>query len=287
MMANGHINALSLCIIICTAFSLVSSITLPYMVTNKPPRHTKYTLNSTTLVNGTKIANFAATTATKGVVLYKITASNGATCILLKVDGLIEVYFKSHIGSERADTYMPEDALVEGTCKYEDTASMKITWDGYSMIWSFAKTPGGERWYVSQIELIVSTELERYHSVRSYVLPAKSFKLNHDQMIFPTPVGKSYACEETTVTLTFPEGEYNPASFSGKVFLRTFQLQPFMYKGAIFGPAFDCNVQLAFRDETAPIAVGSTLAIAVLATVTGYGVFRYFKIKKVQYNTME
>lgn len=59
------------------------------MATNKP-RHTKYTLNTTTGVNGTK-TNLAATTATKGVVLYKVTASNGATCILLKVDGLIEV----------------------------------------------------------------------------------------------------------------------------------------------------------------------------------------------------
>ncbi|KAF5296027.1 hypothetical protein FQR65_LT10330 [Abscondita terminalis] len=286
-MANDQINASTLCVIICTVFSLVSSITLPYMVTNKPPRHTKYTLNSTMLVNGTKISNFAATTATKGVVLYKVTASNGATCILLKVDGLIEVYFKSHIGKEQVDTYMPEDALVEGTCKNEDSASMKISWEGYSMIWNFAKTPGGERWYVSQIDLTVSTALERYHSVKAYVLPAKSFRLVHDQMIFPTPVGKSYACEESTLTLELPEGEYNPASLSGQVYLRTFQLQPFMYKGSNFGPAFDCNMQVAFKDETVPIAVGSTLAIAVLATVTGYGVFRYFKIKKVQYNTME
>lgn len=106
-------------------------------------------------------------------------------------------------------------------------------------------------------------------------------------MLFPTPVGKSYACEESVVDLVFPEGEYNPASISGKIFLRTYQLQPFMYKGAKFGPAFDCNAQFGFRDETAPIAVGSTLAVAVLATVTGYGVFRYFKIKKVQYNAME
>jgi len=44
---------------------------------------------------------------------------------------------------------------------------------------------------------------------------------------------------------------------------------------------------LAFRDETAPIAVGSTLAVVVLLTVTGYGVYRYVRIKKVQYDTME
>ncbi|KAF5279365.1 hypothetical protein FQA39_LY05475 [Lamprigera yunnana] len=283
-MANARLGIVSSSVIICATFSLVGSITLSFMETTKAPRHTKYSLNSTTLSNGT---NFAATTATKGVVLYKISASNGATCVLLKVDGLIEIYFKSHIGNEQADTYMPEDALVEGNCKYEDTASMKITWDGYSMIWNFAKTPGGERWYVSRIEVTVSIKIERYHSIRSYMLPLTTFKLTHDQMLFPTPVGKSYACEESTLTLTFPEGEYNPAFLSGKVYLRTFQLQPFMYKGANFGTAYDCNSQLTFKSETVPIAVGSTLAIAVLATVTGYSVYRYFRIKKVQYNTME
>jgi hypothetical protein len=54
-------------------------------------------------------------------------------------------------------------------------------------------------------------------------------------------------------------------------------------------PEYECSPGggLAFRDETAPIAVGSTLAVVVLLTVTGYGVYRYVKIKKVQYDTME
>lgn len=34
---------------------------------------------------------------------------------------------------------MMEDAVIEGNCKYEDTASMRITWKGYTMIWNFAK----------------------------------------------------------------------------------------------------------------------------------------------------
>lgn len=61
------------------------------MVTNQPPRQTKHSINFTTIVNGSKVANVAATTATKGVVLYQVTGANGAVCIMLKVDGLIEV----------------------------------------------------------------------------------------------------------------------------------------------------------------------------------------------------
>lgn len=106
-------------------------------------------------------------------------------------------------------------------------------------------------------------------------------------MLFPTPVGKSYSCDESIVQLVPKDPESKVQGLSGTLYLRAFQLQPFMYKGSNFGQPFECNAQLGFRDETAPIAVGSTLAIAVLMTVTGYGIFRYFKIKKVQYNTME
>lgn len=105
-------------------------------------------------------------------------------------------------------------------------------------------------------------------------------------MLYPTPVGKSYSCDESVVELT-PAEEDAPEGLRGTLFLREYQLQPFMYKGSNFGPPFECSKTAGFRDETAPIAVGSTLAVAVLLTVAGYGVFRYFKIKKVQYNTME
>lgn len=72
------------------------------------------------------------------------------------------------------------------------------------------------------------------------------------------------------------------------VFLRDFQLQAFMYKAKnAFGPIFACSASGSMRDETAPIAVGATLSVAVLCTITGYGIFRYLKVKKVQYDTME
>lgn len=105
-------------------------------------------------------------------------------------------------------------------------------------------------------------------------------------MLIPTPTGKSFTCSEYVFDLN-PEPNNNlPKRINGKLFLRFLQLQPFMYKGHEFGPEYDCNNEVTIRDETAPIAVGSTLAIAVLATVTGYGAYRYFKVKKVQYNTM-
>lgn len=67
------------------------------------------------------------------------------------------------------------------------------------------------------------------------------------------------------------------------------KLQPFKFKSNDFATEFSCAALSARsgRDETAPLMVGSTLALAVLLTISGYAGWRHFKIKKVQYDTME
>lgn len=54
----------------------------------------------------------------------------------------------------------------------------------------------------------------------------------HSSMLFPTPVGQSYSCEteDTTVELSNTEGQ------TAKILLRTFRLQPFIFKNEDFGP---------------------------------------------------
>lgn len=100
-------------------------------------------------------------------------------------------------------------------------------------------------------------------------------------------MGRSYACPEVNIDLKPDDSDNPPPGLRGSLLLRLLKLQPFMYKNDDFETSYDCKAQRAFRDETAPIAVGSTLAAAVLMTVTGYGVFRYFKVNNVKYNTME
>ncbi|KRT85742.1 hypothetical protein AMK59_1934, partial [Oryctes borbonicus] len=267
-------------VLFCSILCLVSSINLQNLATFKPR-----TTRPTTAAPSTNTSTAASiVTPGEGVALYRLTTNNGATCILLKTDALVEVKFKAHGIEETGDAYIPEKTTIDGNCQYEDSATMTISWSEYVLFWEFAKTPGGERWYVNNIELTVGTSIPAYHNIRAH---GSHFKLVHNQMLFPTPVGKSYSCDESIVQLVSKDPQGQAQGLTGTLYLRAFQLQPFMYKGSNFGQAFECNAQLGFRDETAPIAVGSTLAIAVLMTVTGYGIFRYFKIKKVQYNTME
>ena len=51
--------------------------------------------------------------------------------------------------------------------------------------------------------------------------------------------------------------------------------------------AFRCPTEAGRRDDTVPFAVGMTLALLVVCTVGGYAGYRYFKIRKIEYDTME
>ncbi|XP_060823012.1 uncharacterized protein LOC132910885 [Bombus pascuorum] len=217
--------------------------------------------------------------------LYRLDGNNGQACILLQVDALITVKYRTKKGEDdEANIYVPTDATVTGNCDNENTVTMLLKWDAYILSWSFAKTPGGERWYVEKIELTYNSSDRHFVNIDQ---PNKTIRLStgqkHSSMLFPTPVGKSYACsEETEVQLT--DGKNHAI-----VLLRDMKLQPFKFKNNEFAVEFSCTSLSArgFRDETAPVAVGSTLAAAVLLTITGYAAYRYFKVKKVKYDTME
>ncbi|XP_076178164.1 lysosome-associated membrane glycoprotein 5 [Ptiloglossa arizonensis] len=218
---------------------------------------------------------------------YRLNGSNGQACILLQVDALITVQYRTKLGEEQEKSiYVPSDATVTGNCDNENTVTMSLKWETFLLSWSFAKTPGGERWYVEKIELIYSSNDPHFEHI-DQTLQGKTIRLStgqkHSAMLFPTPVGKSYSCtQETEIPLT--DGKNH-----GSVILRDMKLQPFKFKNNEFAAEFSCTSLSArgFRDETAPVAVGSTLAAAVLLTITGYAAYRYFKVKKVKYDTME
>lgn len=54
----------------------------------------------------------------------------------------------------------------------------------------------------------------------------------------------------------------------------------------MIGPPFVCSATGSYRDESAPFYMGTILSIACIATVAGYGIWRYMKVKKYQYGNM-
>ncbi|KAJ4436276.1 hypothetical protein ANN_18907 [Periplaneta americana] len=199
------------------------------------------------------------------------------------MDASITFVYRTKSGEDReVSEYVPAEVETDGDCKEEDEANFALQWPNHVLTWNFAKTPGRERWYVNGVRLDVRTDSsKKFQYINKPGLRTLKSSKGHT-MLFPTPVGKSYSCQSETSV------ELQNGDVSATVFLRGFKLQPFISRRD-FGPVYECSPGggPAFRDETAPIAVGSTLAVVVLLTVTGYGVYRYFKVKKVQYDTME
>ncbi|XP_011264855.1 uncharacterized protein LOC105256549 isoform X2 [Camponotus floridanus] len=257
---------------------------LPTQRTKLPLTIANFEVKTTTILPSTTTMTTHRSVSTDKP-LYRLDRSNGQACILLQVDAIIAVKYRTKYGDDQeVDIYVPDDATVTGNCDNENTVTMSLKWNAFVLSWSFAKTPGGERWYVEKIELTYNSSDKHFEHVDQ---PNKTIRVStgqkHSVMLFPTPVGKSYACsDEKVIELT--DGK-NHAS----VLLRDMKLQPFKFKNNEFASEFSCTLlsARAGRDETAPVAVGSTLAAAVLLTITGYAAYRYFKVKKVKYDTME
>ncbi|XP_060520616.1 uncharacterized protein LOC132698517 [Cylas formicarius] len=271
---------LKLLIIYATASSLVDSLSLASQSTTRPRLKPQPEPPSATQSTTTTTSQSPSDVAT-----YRLINRNtDATCILLTTDALVEINLKLHGFDDKVDSLIPNDAVVKGSCANEDSLIMELTWQWYSLSLAFAKTPGGELWYLSQAELAVSLDMPRLSSIQTR---DKTLRLYSNEKLIPTPVGKSYMCDEVHVQLRTEDNRHPPKNIHGSLWLRKLQIQAFMYKNENFSESFQCKAQKYFRSETAPIAVGSTLAIAALGIVSGYGIYRYFKVKNVQYNAME
>ncbi|XP_038113698.1 uncharacterized protein LOC6040526 isoform X1 [Culex quinquefasciatus] len=246
-------------------------------LSTKKPRITKYTLKPTVS---------SATAVPSSLSLYRLNGTSGATCILIQTDGLLSIQYRDKYGEDKeADTFMPDQMDISGEC-WEDESKVSLGWKGFILNIYFSKTPGGERWYVNSVDLYYSSSNKIFEHIDR---PGLDVKLSTPPgtLLFPTPVGKSYTCDQEVVITMFSQDENDKAGHLAKLYLRELRMQSFMYKSSnTWGPTFQCSATGTYRDETAPIAVGSTLAVATVCTVVGYGLWRYFKVKKFQYGTM-
>ncbi|KAI5633833.1 lysosome-associated membrane glycoprotein (Lamp) domain-containing protein [Phthorimaea operculella] len=265
----------------------VHSLQLESQASTRKPRVTKY--SKTTVAPGGTTE--AATERSLDTATYRLSPVNAAeTCILLTVDALLDISYITKL-NERADanTFVPNNANVAGVCKEGDAETLTLTFKEFALEFNFAKTPGGERWYVDQIKLTYNS------SARILEHAAKqgrrvTLSTGTRALLFPTPVGKSFYCPEETI-VELNEAETSPPTNAGhkaKLYLRQMRLQAFMYKkDGEFGPPWHCSDSSGRRSEAAPVAVGAALAICTAGTLVGYAIWRYLKVKKVQYDTME
>lgn len=237
--------------------------------------------------------------------LYRVNNTKGLTCILISTDGILDITYRTASGEDvTANTFLPDDVELSGECAEQDISSMTMKFKGFSLYMLFKKTPGGERWYVATIDLAYSSSnpllkqidrpnLEVSSNFRWKVsdplilimlfiqFHMKQVRLSNDknQLLFPTPVGKSYMCNESDIILysrvsnnffkmfvnyehwisiwieivyeTWLQDENDRAGHTAILNLRELRMQSFMYRAAnSWGPPFQCSATGNFSEPS-------------------------------------
>ncbi|KAH9630989.1 hypothetical protein HF086_010375 [Spodoptera exigua] len=97
-----------------------------------------------------------------------------------------------------ANTFVPNNANVAGACKESDAETLLLTFKDFALEFSFSKTPGGERWYADSLRLTYNSSARILEHAANQ---GRKVTLSTDsrELLFPTPVGKSYSCPEETI----------------------------------------------------------------------------------------
>lgn len=218
--------------------------------------------------------------------------TDGTVCILAKFQAFFTITYASRAGPQTVTLKMPETANSKGICASEDQEPvLEITWPVFRFILMFARIPpvndkGRGSWKVSSLEIQFNTNAPFFPGAIN--AGKRTARSSENLTLFETPMGESYYCPTPNlVTLTDSRRGRKVA-----VQFKDLRLQAYDFQGT-YGPAHRCSqvrmagVQDPFpQDETVPIAVGSTLAVAAVAVVVGYALYRSVFVRRVDYNTM-
>ena len=105
-------------------------------------------------------------------------------------------WIKDNAGMERIRS---EYVFLEGTGWF----ILWISFDFQIDLFLF-QTPGGERWYVNNVELIYSSNNNIFEHIDR---PGLDVKLSTPPgtLLFPTPVGKAYTCDQEVIITMFAQ----------------------------------------------------------------------------------
>lgn len=89
--------------------------------------------------------------------IYRLNGTNKATCILIQTDGILDITYRSVTNEDiTKPIFLPDYPELAGDCS-DDISSISLDFRGFKLLFEFRKTPGGERWYISNVELFYST----------------------------------------------------------------------------------------------------------------------------------
>lgn len=72
--------------------------------------------------------------------LYRFNATNGITCILISVDGLISIRYRNKLNEDvEADLYLPDNPVLTGECEEPNMEILNMEFKGFKLSMTFRK----------------------------------------------------------------------------------------------------------------------------------------------------
>ncbi|XP_023218959.1 lysosome-associated membrane glycoprotein 5-like [Centruroides sculpturatus] len=218
----------------------------------------------------------------------------GRLCLLAEFRATFTIFYKNRLGDQKVVVHLPKNPHVKGICaSNSQNPILQMFWSEFSYSLIFSKLPhrdkeDGEFWGVKSMELTYDSAGPLFGDASD--AGKKSATFLEDDIWLKVPLNKSYYCKS-------PEPLYLYDSKKEKtvmVVLDDVQIQPYGIVNGQFSEAHQCSEatvesrsQIVNRDETVPMAVGSTFAILTLIGVSGYAAYRTMTARRVDYSTME
>lgn len=225
---------------------------------------------------------------------FPIWDKTGKLCLLAKFHATFTIFYRSRLGKQKVVVKLPKKNIVKGICaSNSQNPILQIFWPQFSFSLIFSKLPHqnedeAEYWGVKSMELAYDSSGPLFDEAVN--AGNKSAKFLDDKIWLQIPINKSYYC-------TSPEDLFlynNKKEKKVIVSLKNVEIQPYGIVNGQFSEAYQCNQisvesepEIINRDETVPIAVGSTFAVLTLIGVSGYAIYRTITARRVDYSTME
>lgn len=75
--------------------------------------------------------------------IYRLNATNGITCILVSVDGLISIKYRNKLNEDvEADLYLPDEPKLTGECVESNVEILTLEFKGFVLTMTFRKVSG-------------------------------------------------------------------------------------------------------------------------------------------------
>lgn len=92
---------------------------------------------------------------------------------------MLSVQYRDKLNEDKeADAFLPDNPDLAGDCSEEDFSQITLKFKGFLLTMEFKKTPGGERWYMSYVQLEYSSSNHIFEHIDRPGLDVRSISFN-------------------------------------------------------------------------------------------------------------